>query len=196
MTQRFDALRSRWSRSFPPNLARLMLLTCAALWGGSYLLAKVAMAAIPPQWLMALRMAGACACMLVLFPRRILSSLNRAIVVPALVVGITYWGTMVTQTIGLKTIDPGRSAFLTAAYCVLTPFATWLVLLGVQLVRVDRFRHDWNRIRVDRLRFQLVRIAKRRIHRVELVRVDRLRFQLVRIDERRVHRDDELTAFR
>lgn len=127
MTQRFDALRSRWSRSFPPNLARLMLLTCAALWGGSYLLAKVAMAAIPPQWLMALRMAGACACMLVLFPRRILPSLNRAIVVPALVVGITYWGTMVTQTIGLKTIDPGRSAFLTAAYCVLTPFATWLV---------------------------------------------------------------------
>lgn len=104
-----------------------MLLSCAALWGGSYLLAKVAMSAITPQWLMALRMAGACACMFILFHRHITPYLNRSIVVPALVVGVTYWGTMVTQTIGLKTIDPGRSAFLTAAYCVLTPFAMWIV---------------------------------------------------------------------
>ncbi|MBT1180472.1 DMT family transporter [Bifidobacterium sp. CP2] len=123
----FGTLRSRWSRSFPPNLARLMLLACAALWGGSYLLAKVAMEAIPPQWLMGLRMFGACTCMLALFHRHILPALHRGIVVPALVVGVTYWGTMVTQTIGLKTIDPGRSAFLTAAYCVLTPFASWIV---------------------------------------------------------------------
>ncbi|KFI97330.1 DMT family transporter [Bifidobacterium stellenboschense] len=127
MVERFNALRSRWSRSFPPNLARIMLLACAALWGGSYLLAKVAMTAITPQWLMALRMAGASACMLALFHRHILPALNRSIIIPALVVGVTYWGTMVTQMTGLQTIDPGRSAFLTAAYCVLTPFATWIV---------------------------------------------------------------------
>ncbi|WP_370696054.1 DMT family transporter [Bifidobacterium aesculapii] len=127
MAKRFEALRSRWSRSFPPNLARLMLLSCAALWGGSYLLAKVAMAAITPQWLMTLRMAGACACMFILFHRRIMPALNRSIIIPALVVGLTYWGTMITQMTGLTTIDPGRSAFLTASYCVLTPFAMWVV---------------------------------------------------------------------
>lgn len=127
LRERFDAVRSRWSRSFPPNLARLMLLACAALWGGSYLLAKVAMAAIPPQWLMGLRMVGACACMFALFRSHITPYLNRSIIVPALVVGLTYWGTMVTQTVGLTTIDPGRSAFLTAGYCVLTPFASWAV---------------------------------------------------------------------
>ena len=54
LVERFSKLRSRWSRNFPPNLARLMLLGCAALWGGSYLLAKFAMEAIPPQWLMGL----------------------------------------------------------------------------------------------------------------------------------------------
>ncbi|WP_291527662.1 DMT family transporter [Bifidobacterium sp. UBA744] len=124
---RFQQLRSGWSRSFPPNLASLMLLTCAALWGGSYLVAKFAIAAIPPQWLMGMRMLGACACMLAMFHRSILPALKRSVIVPALVVGVTYWGTMVTQTIGLTTIDPGRSAFLTAAYCVLTPFASWLV---------------------------------------------------------------------
>jgi len=49
LVERFSKLRSRWSRNFPPNLARLMLLGCAALWGGSYLLAKFAMEAIPPH---------------------------------------------------------------------------------------------------------------------------------------------------
>ena len=71
LVERFSKLRSRWSRSFPPNLARLMLLGCAALWGGSYLLAKFAMEAIPPQWLMGLRMIGACLCMLALFHKHI-----------------------------------------------------------------------------------------------------------------------------
>lgn len=124
---RFQEFRSRMSRTFPPNLARVMLLCCAALWGGSYLVEKVAMSAITPQWLMAMRMTGSCLIMFVLFHRVIIPALTRDIIIPALVVGVTYYGTMIMQTEGLKTIDPGRSAFLTASYCVLTPFAAWLV---------------------------------------------------------------------
>ncbi|WEV41380.1 DMT family transporter [Bifidobacterium sp. ESL0682] len=123
----FPGLRSRLSRNFPPNLARLMLLGCAALWGGSYLVSKITMTAIPPQWMMTMRTAGACLVMLVLFHRTIIPSLNRSMILPAIFVGGTYWGTMVLQTKGLLTIDPGRSAFLTAVYCVLTPFASWCV---------------------------------------------------------------------
>ncbi|MDF7640912.1 DMT family transporter [Bifidobacterium sp. ESL0784] len=121
----FQGMRSRLSRNFPPNLARIMLLCCAALWGGSYLVAKVAMSAITPQWLMAMRTGGACLIMFLLFRKTILRALNKSILIPALVIGVTYWGTMVLQTKGLLTIDPGRSAFLTASYCVLTPFAAW-----------------------------------------------------------------------
>ncbi|MGN0109036.1 MAG: DMT family transporter [Bifidobacterium sp.] len=124
---RFQEFRSRMSRTFPPNLARVMLLCCAALWGGSYLVAKVAMSAITPQWLMAMRMTGSCLIMFILFHRVIIPALTRDIIIPALVVGVTYYGTMVMQTEGLKTIAPGRSAFLTASYCVLTPFAAWLI---------------------------------------------------------------------
>ncbi|WP_348519441.1 DMT family transporter [Bifidobacterium sp. ESL0732] len=102
-----------------------MLLCCAALWGGSYLVAKVAMAAITPQWLMAMRTGGACLIMMLLFHKSIIPTLNKSMLVPALIVGGSYWGTMVLQTKGLLTIDPGRSAFLTASYCVLTPFAAW-----------------------------------------------------------------------
>ena len=130
LVERCNRLRSRWSRSFPPNLARLMLLACAALWGGSYLLAKFAMTAIPAQWLMALRMFGACMCMLALFHKHIVPYLTPKIIVPALVVGLTYWGTMITQTIGLQTIEPGRSAFLTA-------FSFNLTCLGVYTKRFD-----------------------------------------------------------
>ena len=125
---RFQEFRSRMSRTFPPNLARIMLLCCAALWGGSYLVAKVAMTAITPQWLMTMRMTGSCIIMFVLFHRVIIPALTREIIIPALVVGVTYYGTMIMQTEGLMTIDPGRSAFLTASYCVLTPFDAWIVV--------------------------------------------------------------------
>ncbi|WEV68505.1 DMT family transporter [Bifidobacterium sp. ESL0775] len=123
----FQGLRSRLSRNFPPNLARLLLLGCAALWGGSYLVSKIAMTAIPPQWMMGMRTGGACVVMLILFHRSIIPALNKSMLLPALIVGATYWGTMALQTKGLLTIDPGRSAFLTAVYCVLTPFTSWFV---------------------------------------------------------------------
>ena len=42
--------------------------------------------------------------------------------------GLTYWGTMISQTVGLTMIEPGRSAFLTSAYCVLVPFVSWLLM--------------------------------------------------------------------
>lgn len=110
-----------------PGMARVMLLCCAALWGGSYVCSKVVLTQLTPQWLMCIRMFGACACMLALFHRQILPHLKPGIVGPALAVGLTYWGVMLTQTIGLQTIDPGRSSFLTAIYCVLTPFAAWVI---------------------------------------------------------------------
>lgn len=127
-TSRFAHLRSVSSRSFPPNLAKLMLLGCAMLWGGSYLFAKVAMNEITPQWLMAIRTFGAALVMLLLFRTRITRYLNRRIVVPALIVGATYFVSLTLQIGGLRLIDPGRSAFLSAGYCVLVPFAAWIIL--------------------------------------------------------------------
>ncbi|RBP98271.1 EamA family transporter [Bifidobacterium aemilianum] len=104
-----------------------MLLLCAALWGGSYLMAKVALRAISPQWLMFLRMLGACLIMLALFGRRILKAVNKQILLPGLLIGLTYYGNMILENQGLQTVEPGRSSFLIASYCVITPFAGWLV---------------------------------------------------------------------
>ena len=110
-----------------PAVARAMLLCSAALWGGSYTCCKIALDVLTPQWLVCVRMLAASACMLLLFHRQIVPFLKPKIIVPALVVGVSYWGLMCTQAIGLQTIDPGRSSFLTAVYCVLTPFAAWAI---------------------------------------------------------------------
>lgn len=121
----FRKLYSLLSRSFPPNLARIMLFCCAALWGGSYVVAKVAITVIPPQWLMGIRMICACMLLMMLFRGRIVPHLTRKIILPAMAVGLTYYANMCLQTVALKSIEPGRSAFLTASYCVITPFAIW-----------------------------------------------------------------------
>lgn len=111
-----------------PALGKMMLLGCAMLWGGSYPIAKVAMSVVTPQWLMCFRLLAASAIMLILFRKQIMPYLNRSIILPGLLVGLTYWGTMVSQTVGLTMIEPGRSAFLTAAYCVIVPFTSWILL--------------------------------------------------------------------
>ncbi|WP_240539185.1 DMT family transporter [Bifidobacterium sp. SO1] len=111
-----------------PTIGKLMLLACAMLWGGSYPTAKVAMTVVPPQWLMAIRLLAASLIMFILFRKQITPYLNRHIIVPGLLVGVTYWGTMCSQTVGLTMIEPGRSAFLTAAYCVIVPFTSWLLM--------------------------------------------------------------------
>ncbi len=71
---------------------QMTLLGSAALWGGSYLFTKTALEAMPMHWLMCVRMLGACLCMLAVFHRRILPNLNRRIIVPGMLVGLTYWG--------------------------------------------------------------------------------------------------------
>lgn len=127
LSAKIRRLRSVGSRNFPPNLARLMLLGCALLWGTSYLVAKLVISVVGPNWVMACRTLIAACVMLLLFRRVIVPYLNRAIVVPALVVGVTYFVTLELQIQGLVSIDPGRSAFLSAGYCVVMPFAAWMI---------------------------------------------------------------------
>lgn len=110
------------------HTAQIMLLICAAIWGGSYVSSKYALEVFPVQWLMGVRMVGACAIMLVIFFGTLRKNFSKKLIIPSLLTGITYYATLVLQTEGLRSIDPGRSAFLTAAYCVITPFSAWLIV--------------------------------------------------------------------
>lgn len=110
------------------HISQLMLLVCAAIWGGSYVSSKYALEVFPVQWLMGVRMLGACAIMFVIFFGTLRKTFTKKLIIPSLITGVTYYATLVLQTEGLQTIDPGRSAFLTAAYCVITPFSAWLIV--------------------------------------------------------------------
>lgn len=108
--------------------AQFMLLICAAIWGGSYVSSKYALEVFPVQWLMGVRMVGACAIMVVIFFNTLRKTFTATLIIPSLLTGVTYYATLVLQTEGLRSIDPGRSAFLTAAYCVIAPFSAWLIV--------------------------------------------------------------------
>lgn len=116
------------SKRLGVHSAQIMLLTCAAIWGGSYVSSKYALRVFPPQWLMGLRMVGACVIMGIIFFKTIRKNFTKKLIVPSILTGITYYATLVLQTEGLRWIDPGRSAFLTAAYCVIAPFSAWLII--------------------------------------------------------------------
>lgn len=77
-------------KGLSPTTGRVMLLCCAMLWGGSYPIAKVAMGVVTPQWLMGLRLVGASTIMPILFRKRIVPYLNKSIIIPGLVTGLTY----------------------------------------------------------------------------------------------------------
>lgn len=109
------------------HVARFMLIVCTAIWGGSYLSVKYCLDYFQVQWLIGIRTIGACLIIGVLFFDVISKSFNKTFVLASLLTGVTYYGLMVLQTAGLQSVEPGRSAFLTAAYCVITPFSAWLI---------------------------------------------------------------------
>lgn len=144
---------------------KLLLAVCAAIWGGSFVVMKDTLDAISPAWLMFTRFSLASVLVALIFLRRIRRSLDAGHLALGAVLGLV-WGTAyVVQNIGLDDTTPGRNAFLTAVYCVMTPFINWVVtrqrpggnslvaallaIVGVGLVALgndlslDMSRGDW-----------------------------------------------------
>ena len=104
-----------------------MLLGCAALWGGSYLHAKFAMEAIPPQWLMRSH-DGACLCMLALFHRHIVPYLTPKIIIAGARSEPDLLGrTTVARTSACRPPMNRAAAPAADVPTVLTPFTTWVI---------------------------------------------------------------------
>lgn len=61
------------------HTAQIMLLICAAIWGGSYVSSKYALEVFPVQWLMGVRMVGACTIMAVIFSVRFVKLLQKSL---------------------------------------------------------------------------------------------------------------------
>ena len=108
-----------------PLLGRLALLSTAIIWGTSFVVLKNALNDIGTLWVLAIRFTVAAVLMLVLV-RGKLRGVSRRCVKGSVLMGFALASAYIIQTYGLYYTTPGKNAFLTATYCVLTPFLTWL----------------------------------------------------------------------
>ena len=103
---------------------RTVLFTAALLWGVSFVLMKNVLTNIPPLYVLAIRFCGA-ALLLLPFCAGKLKTLDKAYIRGGLTMGAALLISYAFQTFGLNLTTPGKNAFLTATYCIITPFLYW-----------------------------------------------------------------------
>ena len=113
--------RVRW-------LSRLALLVVAIIWGSTLVVSKSTTGTIAPNLLIASRFLIAFVVLALVFMGR-LRNLTKGYLVSGLVIGFCLFLAHSAQTLGVTEAqgDPGRSGFLSAAYCVIVPFLFWAV---------------------------------------------------------------------
>jgi drug/metabolite transporter (DMT)-like permease len=95
------------------------ILLVAAAWGSTFTLIKSVLAQIAPEPFIGWRFLIAGALLLAVAALR--RSLTRAVLAPALLLGVLVFSGYWAQTRGLLVITPSRSAFLTGLYVVMVP---------------------------------------------------------------------------
>lgn len=138
---------------------RLALFGTALIWGTSFVIMKDTLDSIGALWLLALRFTIS-TLLLALAAGKRLKGMNRKAVKGSVLMGISLAVAYILQTYGLAYTTPGKNAFLTAVYCVLTPFLAWgvyrrkqgksnilaalLCISGIGFVSLSQGFHDVN----------------------------------------------------
>ena len=107
-------------------LGKLALLATAILWGTSFVVLKNTLDSIGTLWVLALRFTFSALIMLCVTFRSVRQASARCLKGGAWM-GAALAAAYIVQTYGLVYTTPGKNAFLTSTYCVLTPFFSWVV---------------------------------------------------------------------
>ena len=105
---------------------RLALLLCSIIWGTSFVVLKNTLNSIGTMWVLSIRFTVSALLLGAAAGKRLKHVSQRCIQGGALA-GLSLALAYIVQTYGLVYTTPGKNAFLTATYCVLTPFLAWLV---------------------------------------------------------------------
>lgn len=107
---------------------QFILVLATVIWGSSFVIVKDATATISPAWLIFARFTVA-AILLFAFTwkKRRLWFKGEYLFYGALL-GLAEFAGYYLQTVGITDTTPGKNAFLTATYCVIVPFAAWVML--------------------------------------------------------------------
>ena len=117
-------------------LSRLALLIVAIAWGSSLVVVSETADFFRPNFLLGLRFSIACLLLCIIFFKQ-LKLINRDYIINGGIVGFFLFIAYSSQTFGVTAAGglPGRSAFLSASYCVIVPFLAWIV----NKTRPDKF---------------------------------------------------------
>ena len=107
-------------------LGRAALFMMTFIWGTSFLMQKNTLNEVPTLFLLALRFTGAALLIFLLFIKQ-MKNIDWQYVWNGIVLGVLLFLGYVVQTYGLYYTTPSKNAFLSAIYCVLVPFITWVV---------------------------------------------------------------------
>ncbi len=104
--------------------AKAALFAAAVIWGLSFVIVKDAIETVPPLLTIGIRFLIAFALMSVVFIKKY-GLINRDYIIKGITAGAFLWLAYAVQTVGLAGTTPGKNAFLTAGYCIITPFLFW-----------------------------------------------------------------------
>ncbi|MDD6089104.1 MAG: DMT family transporter [Candidatus Limivicinus sp.] len=107
-------------------LGRLALFCTAIIWGTSFVVLKSALSSIGALWVLAIRFSVSAVLLFAMAGKRI-KTVSRRCIKGSVLMGLCIAVAYIVQTYGLVYTTPGKNAFLTATYCVLTPFLAWAV---------------------------------------------------------------------
>ena len=105
-------------------LADLGLFYCAFFWGLSFVSMKILLGYYPACWILFLRFTAGSALIYLFFHKRINKNFSAAFK-PGVILGFLLFAALAVQTVGLKYIGGGRSAFISATYVLIVPLLIW-----------------------------------------------------------------------
>lgn len=111
----------------PTGVYKALLILATVIWGYSFVVMKNVVDVVPPALLLGVRFTLAGLLLLVILNKRVRKHFSWKMVGLGAVLAFFDFSAFLTQTVGLQYTTPGINAFLTATYCVIVPFAWWVV---------------------------------------------------------------------
>lgn len=106
---------------------KVLLVVATIIWGLSYVVMKDAVDILEPAYLIGIRFFATGVILTMLFWKRLAAAFSKDFLAKGVILGVLCFLGFWVQTIGLDNTTPGKNAFLTATYCVIVPFAWWVI---------------------------------------------------------------------
>lgn len=109
------------------TMGKLMLLGSAIIWGSSFVIMKNAVDFLTPHVLLSIRFILGTIFMSIMFFHKV-KHIKIQDLKGGFFAGLALFFAFTIQTYGLQLTTPGKNAFLTAVYCTIVPFLSWVLL--------------------------------------------------------------------